>query len=188
MKNGTGLALVRNGMGRVMDFVRNNQNLFKYFAILVIYICINGITPSKTYTFTNKNSIFNEIILEAAKLNNLHPALISAIIHAESNFNPRARSDSGARGLMQINGPTQAHLKLKNAYDPYQNIHAGSKYIRILLDRFNGDILLTIAAYNAGPGTIKRYAGIPPYTETKRYIKKVLTLFDYYRGVKTENS
>jgi soluble lytic murein transglycosylase-like protein len=125
---------------------------------------------------------FADSISSAARIYDVHPALIAAVIHAESNFNPKAVSFAGARGLMQITGATQRTLQLKNAFDPHQNIVAGSKYLRQLLDRFNGNMKLAIAAYNAGPGAVSRYSGIPPYKETQAYVKKVLAYYSLYRN------
>lgn len=119
-------------------------------------------------------------IIKASKLHGVHPALITAVIHAESNFNPIARSFAGAKGLMQINAPTQKFLRLKNVYDPLGNIEAGTRYLKTLLEKFDGNISLALAAYNAGPGAVARYKGIPPYSETKNYVKKVLSYFNQY--------
>lgn len=124
---------------------------------------------------------FHDVIAEAAQAYDVHPALIAAVIHAESNFNPRAVSYAGAKGLMQINPPTQRHLKLKNAYDVKQNVDAGSRYLKELIGLFGGDISMALAAYNAGPGAVARYDGIPPYKETRAYVKKVLAYYRIYR-------
>ncbi len=124
---------------------------------------------------------FSDDIVQAAKTHGVHPALITAVIHAESNFDPKARSYRGAKGLMQINPPTQRYLKLKNAYDPSQNIMAGAKYLKELITLFKGNTKLALAAYNAGPGAVRRFKGIPPYNETRKYVKKVLVYFDQYR-------
>lgn len=124
---------------------------------------------------------FVKDVVRVADIHEISPALVTAIIHAESNFNPKARSYAGAKGLMQINAPTQRYLKLKNVYDPIQNIEAGTRYLRELFDIFGGNLVLAIAAYNAGPGAVKRWSGVPPYSETKSYIKKVLAYYDQYR-------
>lgn len=123
---------------------------------------------------------FGEVIKEAAKQNSVHPALIKAVIHAESGFNPRARSNVGARGLMQIMPSTQKYLKLKNAFDPQQNVEAGSRYLKELINRFNGKLSLAIAAYNAGPGAVARFGGVPPYKQTRQYVQKVLAYYRQY--------
>jgi soluble lytic murein transglycosylase-like protein len=124
---------------------------------------------------------FSDTIMEAGKLFDIDPALIAAVIQTESQFRPRAISPRGAKGLMQINAPTQRYLRLKNVYDPRQNIFAGSRYLRELLDRFDGELTFALAAYNAGPGAVARHDGIPPYKETKAYVKKVLAQFARYQ-------
>lgn len=128
---------------------------------------------------------FQDVIAEAAVANDIHPALIAAVIHAESNFNPRAVSGRGAKGLMQINPPTQRYLRLKNAYDPRQNVQAGTRYLRELLDLFQGNLSLALAAYNAGPGAVTKHDGVPPYKQTRAYVKKVLAYYRHYRSTLT---
>ncbi len=122
-------------------------------------------------------------INEAAKVHDVNPALIAAVIHAESNFKPTARSHVGAQGLMQIMPSTQRYLGCKNGFDPRQNIYAGSKYLKELLGTFNGNLMKAIAAYNAGPGAVKKFSGIPPYSETRGYVKKVLGYYKQYQKV-----
>jgi soluble lytic murein transglycosylase-like protein len=122
-------------------------------------------------------------ISEAADIYNLNPAFIAAVIHAESNFKPFARSQVGAQGLMQVMPSTMRILGYRNGFDPRQNILAGSKYLRELLNDFNGNLLYTIAAYNAGPNAVKRFDGIPPYKETRGYVKKVLAHFKQYQKI-----
>lgn len=124
---------------------------------------------------------FKNEIVEASKQHDLPPALITAVIHAESNFNPGATSNAGAKGLMQINAPTQRHLKLKNAYDPSKNVEAGARYLKNLIEQFEGNLVFALAAYNAGPGAVQKYNGVPPYSETRSYVKKVLAYYQQYR-------
>jgi soluble lytic murein transglycosylase-like protein len=102
------------------------------------------------------------------------PWLVKAIIEVESNYRPLACSRAGARGLMQLMPRTAARLGVKDIYDPEQNIAGGTRYIKAMLDHFNNDPQLAIAAYNAGPGSVQKYKGIPPYQETQRYVVKVL--------------
>jgi soluble lytic murein transglycosylase-like protein len=111
------------------------------------------------------------------------PALVKAIIANESGFDPNATSTTGARGLMQLEPGTAAELGVGNAYDPAQNIWGGTRYVRGLLERFHGDLRLAIAAYNAGPGAVEKYGGVPPYAETQAYVENVL---DSYRRYKTQ--
>lgn len=124
---------------------------------------------------------YRHLIVEAARKHRVPPALIAAIMHAESNFNPRAVSPVGARGLMQINAITQRHLGVRNVFNPRENIDGGTKYVDELMGSFRGNVRLAVAAYNAGPGAVRKYRGIPPYRETRRYVGKVLKLYRSYR-------
>ena len=111
------------------------------------------------------------------------PALIKAVIRAESAWNPTAVSSAGAQGLMQLMPGTASKLDVVDPFDPYQNIEAGAKYLRMMLDTFNGDVMLAVAAYNAGPGAVKKYKGVPPYAETRSYVKIVLRYYrEYLKG------
>ncbi len=104
---------------------------------------------------------------------NLNPELIHAMVKAESNFNPDAVSKAGAKGLMQLVDTTATDMGVNDVFDPEENIEGGAKYLRKLLDDF-GDLKLALAAYNAGPGTVTRYGGVPPYRETQDYVKNIL--------------
>jgi len=140
-----------------------------------------GIVDEKAGWAGNDTVRFSEEIGEAAKAHDVNPALIAAVIHAESAFKMKARSHVGAQGLMQIMPSTARYLGCRNAWDPAQNIYAGSKYLRELLNRFNGNLRLAVAAYNAGPGAVSKYRGIPPYRETRNYVKKVLGHYSRYQ-------
>ncbi|HEX8169169.1 MAG TPA: lytic transglycosylase domain-containing protein [Thermoanaerobaculia bacterium] len=121
---------------------------------------------------------YGELIHEKAEKYDVDPALVAAVIEQESRFRPGAKSQVGARGLMQLMPRTGRWMGASNLYDPAQNIDAGVKYIKYLNGRFNGDLKKTIAAYNAGEGNVKRYRGVPPFRETRQYVKKVLHNYD----------
>jgi soluble lytic murein transglycosylase-like protein len=133
-------------------------------------------------TFVGKSAKFAAYIVEASNSHGVPAALITAVMHAESNFNPKAHSYAGAKGLMQINDPTARYLRLKNVFEPRSNIMAGAKYLKELLVMFGGNLEHAIAAYNAGPGAVKKYNGIPPYKETRNYVVRVKDLFKVYSG------
>lgn len=121
------------------------------------------------------------VIKRAAKQHSLDPALIRAVIHAESSFDVKALSKTGAMGLMQLMPDTAKEMGVNDAFNPKQNIQGGSRYLAKMLARFNGDIELACAAYNAGATTVNQYQGIPPYPETQAYVKRVKILLKRYR-------
>ncbi len=113
-------------------------------------------------------------ILEAAQAANLDPALFEAMVGAESSFNPNSVSKAGAKGLAQLMPETARLLGVTNPFDPDQNLQAGAKYLGQMMAKF-GDPKLALAAYNAGPGAVQRYGGIPPFPETRQYVDRVMT-------------
>jgi Rod binding domain-containing protein len=122
---------------------------------------------------TKRLSYYEPIIQQAAEKYELPVPLIKAVITTESAGNPTAKSPVGAKGLMQLMDATAKGLGVTNSYDPQQNIMGGAKYLRQMLNTFDGDLEKSIAAYNAGPGNVKKYDGIPPFAETQAYVKKV---------------
>jgi soluble lytic murein transglycosylase-like protein len=110
------------------------------------------------------------------------PHLVRAVIKAESDFNSQARSHKGAQGLMQLMPDTARLHNVGNVYDPNENIDGGVRHLRMLLDRYAGDLQLTLAAYNAGIKAVEQYRGVPPFSETREYIRRVLDYHQRYRG------
>lgn len=138
-----------------------------------------AVMPSSQGTAQRRR--YDAYIREAAELYRIPEALIRAVIQVESNFDPRAISPANARGLMQMLPSTAERMMVTDIFDPRQNIFGGTRYLRVLANTFNGNLQLTVAAYNAGEGAVARYGGIPPYKETQNYVVKVLELYERYR-------
>ena len=138
------------------------------------------ITPGQPNTgVTRANTQYDNVINKEANKNNIDPNLIKAVIKAESNFNKSGVSSKGACGLMQLMPQTAKQMGVNSIFSPDQNIRAGTLFLRYMLDAFDGDLEMSIAAYNAGPGAVRKYGKIPPYKETKNYVNNVLK---YYRS------
>lgn len=133
-------------------------------------------TPSQA-----RRALYDRLIHRAALAHQVEPALIKAVIHTESAFNPRAVSRAGAQGLMQLMPQTADFLKVTEPFDPRQNIDGGARYLAYLMARFD-QLDLVLAAYNAGEGNVRRHGGIPPFDETRRYVRKVQDLLPVYRA------
>jgi soluble lytic murein transglycosylase-like protein len=125
---------------------------------------------------------FGAEITAAAKKHGIDPALLAGLVKQESGFNPNAGSPAGARGLTQLMPGTAAGLGVSNVLDPAQNLDGGAKYLRQQLDAFGGDVTRALAAYNAGPGAVQRYGGVPPYAETQNYVRIVQANAAQYRA------
>ncbi len=122
-------------------------------------------------------STFDSLIEQAASRHNIDSDLVRAVIKVESNFDPNAVSHAGAKGLMQLMDNTATSLGVEDSFNAVQNIEGGVTYLAQQLRRFHGDTSLALAAYNAGPGTVMRYGGIPPITETQTYVQRVLSYY-----------
>lgn len=129
-----------------------------------------NLAPAKTLT---------DQVLEASKVTGIDPDFLNSVIRHESGFNPRAVSPKGARGLMQLMPGTAAQLGVQDSFDPAQNILGGTTYLKQLLDLYKGDAQKALAAYNAGPHRVEQYKGVPPYTETRAYVARIIR--DYNR-------
>jgi len=124
---------------------------------------------------------YDGLIGLTARENEIEPALVKAVIAAESNFDPEAVSRKGAQGLMQLMPLTATTLGVEDPLRPTENIRAGTRYLRLMLDRY-GDIELAVAAYNAGPSAVDRWGGVPPYPETRDYVRRVMNYYRHYHG------
>lgn len=124
----------------------------------------------------------NELIEEYSAKNGLDKDFVKSVVRHESGFNVNATSKCGAMGLMQLMPATAQGLGVTNAYDAEQNIAGGTKYLKGLMDRFDNNKELALAAYNAGPNAVKKYGGIPPYKETQNYVKNIMKTYDNYKG------
>lgn len=125
---------------------------------------------------------YDDIIAEAAERHGVDTSLIKAVIATESGGNAKAVSSSNAKGLMQLIDSTATLVGVKNSFDPKQNINGGVKYLRQLLDKFDGNEALALASYNAGPARVEKHKGVPPIPETQRYVKRVMQLKDHFTG------
>jgi soluble lytic murein transglycosylase-like protein len=153
----------------------------KYSFMETCYAC--GAKPGVNFgTLRLNNVAYQAEISAAARDYGVDEAIVRAIIHAESAFNPNALSRVGAQGLMQLMPATARRFGVGNAFDASQNIRGGVQYLAFLLKRFNGDLTLAAAGYNAGEGAVDKYKGVPPYSETQRYVQRVGLLADRYRG------
>ena len=130
--------------------------------------------PAQSQRSSDRARMYDSLIAEHARANDVRPDLVRAVVQVESAFNPYARSPKGAQGLMQLMPATAQRFGVKNAYNPEENVRAGVAYLRQLLDRYGDDEELALAAYNAGPGAVDKYGqNVPPYAETKNYVAQI---------------
>lgn len=143
-------------------------------------------TAGAPLTYSKKAADYVPMIEKVCAKYSVDPELVKAVIQVESAYNSGAKSHAGAIGLMQLMPATAARFGVKEIFDPSENIHGGVQYLKFLLQLFNGDLPLAVAAYNAGEGAVQKFQGIPRYTETQNYVRKVLSLYgkaDYTSGV-----
>ena len=181
-------AQLENLLGNVYNSEnKDGQNVASYLQSLVYEGQLNvppSVLEALSSSITNSTELTNAshtdykvIIEEAAIKYNVPAKLIESVIKHESGFNPLAVSSAGATGLMQLMPSTAKYLGVTDLTNPTQNIMGGTKYLRQMLDKFNGDMSLALAAYNAGPGNVSKYDGIPPFKETQNYVNKVLDTY-----------
>jgi hypothetical protein len=131
-----------------------------------------GVVSASRYA--NSSLALNQVVNDASATYHLDPDLVNSVIHAESGFNSRAVSAKGARGLMQLMPATASQLGVNDTFDPQANVEGGSHYLRELLERYNFDLVKALAAYNAGPGRVEQYQGVPPFRETRAYVARIV--------------
>ena len=163
---------------------------FRFFdnvrqALITLQSARMNVTPFGAAVYNSHASIarpvpayLSAIISEAAQKHGVDPRLVAAVAQRESRFNPSAVSPVGACGVMQLMPATARYLGVNNIFDARENVMAGARYLRTLLDTFHGDVDLTLAAYNAGPGAVQRSRGVPPYAETRAYVKSIRTNYE----------
>lgn len=134
------------------------------------------------------NKRYHSIIVEAGADHDIEPALIKAVIMVESGYNEKAVSRRGAKGLMQLMPDTANAMGVEDIFDPEHNIHGGVRYIRHLIDKFDGDVELALAAYNAGSRRVKQYNGVPPFKATQIYIKKIIKYYRYFKTLMDQDT
>ena len=154
------------------------ESLVSLRSLRVVSQPFGGVVFDSSARPTSVPEHLSPLIADAAKTHGVDPRLVAAVARRESAFNPNAVSRVGAGGLMQLMPATAKFLGVTDVFDPRQNIFGGTRYLRTLLDTFNGDLDLALAAYNAGPGAVAKYRGIPPYRETQAYVRAVRATYE----------
>ena len=165
---------VNSGLGTLATLMNNSS--LSPTPFLNNYVSTSSLSFNGTEN-ANSSTGFDEIIREAANKYDVPEKLIRAVIQQESGYNANAISSAGASGLMQLMPKTASSLGVNNIMDPYDNIMGGTKYLKSMLTKYNGNLELTLASYNAGPGNVDKYGGIPPFKETQNYVNKVMSSY-----------
>lgn len=180
-----------------------SDQMKRFIIAMSLLLCIPALASADIYRFIDENGVIHftntprgsgyrkviterpeqtgesidRIIQQKARKYDIEPSIVRALIKAESNWDIHAVSEKGAIGLMQLMPATAQELKIKNPFDPAQNIEGGTRYLRMLLDRFSGDMELALAAYNAGPAAVEKSGGIPSFSETRKFVRSVIPSF-----------
>lgn len=182
------LSSIENNINRILNTDRDDITSNSAPAVEFKKILDEKMGESKSsiekINFKNSKEDIENLIVKYAQKNNLDPDFIKAVVKQESGFNPDAKSKCGAMGLMQLMPATAKSLGVENAFDPEQNIEGGVKYLKSMLNRFDNDPKLALAAYNAGPNAVMKYGDIPPYKETQNYVKNIMSLYENMKGGK----
>lgn len=172
-----------NDVEAIISQIKVEKQAKTYNNVQVQTVSFNSGNFSNQSKSSNRDN-YDQIISYLSNKYGVSAGVIKAVMHTESSFNPNARSPVGAQGLMQLMPATARRFNVSNAYDPQQNIEGGVKYLGWLLKRFDGNLTLALAGYNAGEGNVDKYGGIPPFRETKDYVRRVLTRYhSLYRGL-----
>jgi soluble lytic murein transglycosylase-like protein len=175
-----GLLLVASGSARAdVRLVRQADGRAVIFNNIGSGWKVSGKAPTDSYLLARKDAAtaFDDIVREHAGRHRVDPRLVKSVMLVESNFNPRAVSPKGARGLMQLMPATARRYGVSNSFDPVENIRGGTAYLSDLLEMFAGDVVRALAAYNAGEGAVQRHGGIPPYAETREYVRRAMLVY-----------
>ena len=175
-----------DGARLITDHARSEPG----YTLVKVYSSLEDDTPvyADPPRIATRATEFDGLIQRISDSTMLDPALIKSVMHAESAFNPNALSNKGAQGLMQLMPGTAERYGVTRILDPRQNVLAGSRYLRDLLRQFNGDMRLALAGYNAGENAVRKYGGIPPYSETQQYVRRVMDLYKGYRNLNCSNA
>ena len=152
-----------------------NANIVKQTPQTSLQNALTEATAIQANTQTSSKSQILNVVSQISKKYNVDEKLVQAVIKQESGFNPKAKSKSGAIGLMQLMPATARNLGVQDPYNTVQKVEGGVKYLKSMLNKYNGNVILALAAYNAGPGAVDKYSGVPPYRETQNYVKNILS-------------